>query len=430
MRTSLRKVIWAEGVLLGQQHFQQWDNYYQAKQQIYNQSIAPLAWGLIGLQIDEEALLNSQFRIKHCTAIYPNGWLINFNAAEDSILSCKLSNNEKTSIYLCVAINQNVSGITGYQKSEQMPTWQADYQIVRDAYDKNREREVLFGKLNLQLLQEHESREQFHYLKIAEVLNNGENSFQLITDFIPPIVQIQASPALLDMLTRLLEIISAKIRVLNEHHHEQNHVRQILNSAFVHLQHIAKHPVAHPEQLFIILSNLAAQLGIFIDEFSLSNLPSYQHEQLTMVFGQLKKILNNLLDAIMPNKMASIKLRRESDALYMVDSIDSSLLNQADFFIAVYFPADNTIWIDQFARQAKIGSHQLIESLITSALSGVKITHTQRPPNKLSVKPGFEYFYLEQIGDFWEQIKQNKSLAIFVPNNFIKATIELITVEK
>jgi len=351
MRTSLRKVIWAEGVLLGQQHFQQWDNYYQAKQQIYNQSIAPLAWGLIGLQIDEEALLNSQFRIKHCTAIYPNGWLINFNAAEDSILSCKLSNNEKTSIYLCVAINQNVSGITGYQKSEQMPTWQADYQIVRDAYDKNREREVLFGKLNLQLLQEHESREQFHYLKIAEVLNNGENSFQLITDFIPPIVQIQASPALLDMLTRLLEIISAKIRVLNEHHHEQNHVRQILNSA-------------------------------------------------------------------------------ESDALYMVDSIDSSLLNQADFFIAVYFPADNTIWIDQFARQAKIGSHQIIESIITSALSGVKITHTQRPPNKLSVKPGFEYFYLEQIGDFWEQIKQDKSLAIFVPNNFIKATIELITVEK
>jgi type VI secretion system protein ImpJ len=429
MQVNLRKVIWAEGVLLGQQHFQQWDNYYQTREQIYNQSIAPFAWGLIDLQIDEEALLNSQFRIKHCTAIYPNRTLINFNASEDSILSCKLTNHEKTAIYLCVPINQNVSGITGYQHSEQIPTWHADYQIITDIYDNDREREILFGKLNLQLLQEHESREQFHYLKIAEVLNNGDNGHQLIASFIPPIVQIKTSSALLNMITRLLEIISAKIRVLKENH-EQNQIRQILNSSFINLQHMAKHPAAHPERLFIILSKLTAELGIFVDDFSLSDLPNYQHEQLTKVFNQLHNLLNNLLDAIMPNKMASIKLRRESDALYMVDSIDSSLLNQTDFFIAVYFPADNTTWIDQFARQAKIGSHQVIQSLITSALSGVKIVHIQRPPNKLSVKPGFEYFYLEQIGDFWEQIKQDKSLAIFVPNNFIKATIELVTVGK
>lgn len=434
---ELKKVIWAEGVLLGQQHFQQWDNYYQAQQRVYTQSIAPLAWGLITLKIDEEALLNNQFRIKQCIAIYPNGLLVDYDANENPVLSCQLSATceGKLAIYLCLPINQHVSGITGYRQSQQAATWVADYQNTADVYDKDKQREVLFGKLNLQLLPEHESREQFYSLKIAEVINIGESKYQHVADYIPPLVHIQATAFLQTILTRLLEIIEAKIRVLNERRFEQDDVTkilllQILSGAFIQLQHIAKHPRTHPEQLFVTLSNLVSQLGTFTNDFSLHNLPNYQHEQLTVGFTQLNDMLVNLLDSVMPIRMMAIKLRRESDSLYIVDSIDSSLFERTDFFIAVYFPAQDTKWIDQFTRQIKVASHKVIENLITSALSGVNIIHTQRPPNKLSVKPGYEYFYLEQVGSFWEQIKQDRSLGIFLPFDFIKATVELVTVQK
>lgn len=437
MATSLKKVIWAEGVLLGQQHFQQWDNYYQAERQIYNNCIAPKAWGLINLQIDEEALLNNHFRITHCAAIYPNGLLINYAATEDPVLNCELSvnNNDKLSIYLCVPINQHVAGITGYHQSEQNATWQADYQTITDMYDSDREREILFGKLNLRLLQEHEAHEQFHSLKIAELVSIGEHGWQIFADFIPSAVQIKAVPFLNNMLTRLLEIITAKIRVLNEHRYEQNNAIQILlltilNNAFMRLQHIAKHPETHPEQLFIALSDLVSSLEALTPDFSLYNLPNYQHANLTETFIKLNKVLITTLDAVMPTRMATIKLRRESDSLYMADSIDNSLLTKADFFIAVYFAAEDTAWIEQFARQVKVGSHTMLESLVTSALPGVKIIHTQRPPNKLSIKPGYEYFYLEQLGSFWDQVKHDRSLGIFLPFAFAKANIELVTVQK
>jgi type VI secretion system protein ImpJ len=434
---ALKKVIWAEGILLGQQHFQQLDNYFQAQQRIYTQCIAPLAWGLITLKIDEDALLNNQFRIKQCTAIYPNGLLVDYDANENQLLSCQLSATceKKLAIYLCLPINQQVLGITGYRQSQQSATWVADYQNTADIYDGDKQREVLFGKLNLQLLQEHESREQFHSLKIAELINIGESRYQLVTDYIPPTVHIQAITYLQTILTRLLEIIEAKIRVLNERRFEQDDATkilllQILNGAFVQLQHIAKHLQTHPERLFVTLTNLTSQLGAFNNDFSLHSLPNYQHEQLTARFTQLNDILVNLLDSVMPTRMISIKLRRESDSLYVVDSIDSSLFERTDFFIAVYFPAQDTKWIDQFARQIKVASHKVIENIITSALSGVNIVHTQRPPNKLSVKPGYEYFYLEQAGPFWDQIKQDKNLGIFLPFDFIKATIELVTVQK
>ncbi|KPJ67630.1 MAG: hypothetical protein AMJ43_02995 [Coxiella sp. DG_40] len=434
---ALKKVIWAEGILLGQQHLQQWDNYYQIQQRIYTQCITPLAWGLITLKIDEDALLNNRFRIKQCMAIYPNGLLVDYDANENPPLSCQLSttSDAKLAIYLCLPINQQVSGITGYRQSQQSSTWTADYQNTADIYDEDKQQEVLFGKLNLQLFQEHESREQFHSLKIAELINIGESHYQLVADYIPPILHIRSTACLQTILTRLLEIIEAKIRFLNEHRFEPNDATkilllQILNSAFVQLQHIAKHQQTHPERLFVTLTNLASQLGALTKDFSLHNLPNYQHEQLTVGFRQLNDILVNLLDSVTPTRMMSIKLRRENDSLYTVDSIDSSLFEQTDFFIAVYFPAQDTKWIDQFARQIKVASHKVIENLITSALAGVKIVHTQRPPNKLSVKLGYEYFYLEQVGSFWDQIKQDRNLSIFLPFDFIKATIELVTVQK
>ena len=37
---ALRKVIWAEGMFLGQQHFQLWDRYYETYQSLQVRSLS------------------------------------------------------------------------------------------------------------------------------------------------------------------------------------------------------------------------------------------------------------------------------------------------------------------------------------------------------------------------------------------------------
>ena len=58
----------------------------------------------------------------------------------------------------------------------------------------------------------------------------------------------------------------------------------------------------------------------------------------------------------------------------------------------------------------------------------MKIKHLKLLPEKIPIKPGYEYFYLDSKSRFWEQIKLDKGLAVFLPHDFLDASVEIITV--
>ena len=85
---ALQKIVWAEGVFLGQQHFQLWDSYLEQSQIKRVNAVSPFAWGIITLEIDESALLNSIFKVNACALIFPQGELIELVDQEN--LVCQL----------------------------------------------------------------------------------------------------------------------------------------------------------------------------------------------------------------------------------------------------------------------------------------------------------------------------------------------------
>jgi type VI secretion system protein ImpJ len=442
---NAEKVLWAEGIFLGQQHFQQWDNYLENQLQQRMRLVAPLHWGLQTLAIDEDALLNGNYRIQKTLGIFSNGQWFNYSDQDGADLSCKLTANTTSNIniYLAIPTNKQASGIAGYDNSNQRFLWKANYRQIFDSFDNGREREVLFGQLNLMLLTDQDAQEGFCCFKIAEVLHAGGESFQLVKTFIPSSINLRPSNQIQILLTKWLEIISAKIRLLNQRRHQfsgdssefgHNNLEhflllQILNSTFVKLHYWQQHLETHPQILFLTVLELLGALATFSESFQLNTLPSYEHDNLTASFSQLDQSLRDLLEVVMPSRMAPLKLRRESDSLYLVDHVDSSLFHNTHFYLAVNFVAEDPQWITQFARQIKVGSAQSIDSIVTSALPGVPVIHRQRPPGKLPIKTGYEYFSLAENNSFWEQIKQERSIGIFLPFNFINATIELVTVQ-
>ena len=441
----LRKVIWAEGMFLGQQHFQMWDKYHENYRNLQVRSISPLAWGLVSLNIDEEALENAQFRIKSLQAIFQDGRLINYDAAEDEQLSLDLEGGitEKVEIFLCLPVNHAASGINGYQDHGRICSWNADYLIVSDDNDPSREREVMLGRPNIILLRGDESRENFTWIKLAEVVNEGDGRFSLVEDYVPPITRIGVSKYLNAMLLRIIELFSAKVRILNERRMQHSAsaagfghnditnflILQTLSGALPLLQHYRKNSDLHPENVYKFLVRIIGSLCPFSFDVDVHDVKTYEHGNLREIFSGIEQQLRALLDVAMPSKLEALKLVKEADALYSLDNIDSTLLESSCFYLAVLSDSDDPSWVTHFEKMVKAGARKDVEMIVASALPGIRIVHTQRPPSNLPIKSGYEYFKLEPRGEFWDAVVEERTLGVFLSRDFSNVKLEILSIQ-
>lgn len=443
---DLSKVVWAEGVFLGQQHFQAWDRNLEASQQLRSKALHPFAWGVLSCSVDEKALENGRFRLQACQVIFADGRLASYDAAENPTLACELSSGggQTVEIYLGLPANQQVEGISGYPGRNQLCAWQADYRQLSDEYDSSREREVLLARPNLTLLSGSEGREQFATLKIAELVNQGDGSYRLVPEYVPPLVRIGASPYLKALLGRMLEGVGGRLRVLNDRRIHfsggpaefartdpgQFLLLQSLSAIYPQLLHLQQTPDLHPEILYRVLCQTIGGLCAFHPELDPTAIPRYQHGELTTVFRTFERLLAEVLNLSMGSRSSALQLAKESDCLLAAHDIDHQTLQQLTLFLEVLHVADDPVWITDFARQVKVASRGTIEMTVASALPGIRTVHTQRPPNKLSTKSGYEYFRLEPRGDVWNRVLEERSLALFLPQAFVSATINLVSVKE
>jgi len=443
---SLRKVIWAEGMFLGQQHFQLWDQYNETYQNLQSRSISPLAWGVLSYEVDEEALENGQFRLNECTVIFQDGRLVSYDITEDTSLALDLKGgySDRLEIFICMPANRNASGINGYRENGALCAWNTDYTSVSDENDPNRQREVMLGRPNLILLTGEESRENFVSLQIAELVNDGDDNYTLVEEFIPSSARVNASPRLYGMLQSLIELFSAKVRVLNEQRKQLSAqiatfghtdvsnflVLQTLSGAIPLLRHFRENPQLHPEQLYQLLARVIGQLCPFSFDMDVHGIPKYRHGDLTKTFDAIEQQLRGLIDVAMPEKMATLQLVKEADLLWSVDNIDSTHLSGNDFYLAVLSPMDDPMWVKHFERIVKVGARADIEMIVASAMPGVRMVHMQRPPSNLPIKSGYEYFRIEPKGDFWDRIKSERTLGLYLPKALNKVKMEIVLVPK
>lgn len=443
---NLRKVVWAEGVFLGQQHFQAWEEYLEGYQHQQARRLQPMAWGLLSLALEEKALANGRFQLRECSAVFPDGRLVSFDAGEDQPLICELNGRggETVEIYLALPANQDVEGISGYPRKGRLCAWRADYRQIPDRYDPQREREVLLARSNLLLLTGADSRDAFYSLKIAEVVAEGDGGYRLREEFVPPVARIGASPRLRHLLGRMTEMVGGRLRTLQDRSRQiaggpaefaQREptsllLLQVLNGAWPRLNHFLQNPDLAPEPLYLLCCQFLGELCTFSPEIEAGRIPPYRHDRLGELFPELEQMLGALLNISAPTRSSALRLTRETDALLSASGIDPQMLRQSTFFLEVFFEADDPGWIADFARQVKVCSRGGIEMVVATALPGVRLTHTQRPPAQLAVKSGHEYFRMEPRGDFWNRILEEGTLAVFLSGAFVRASVELVTVQE
>ncbi|MDO3379314.1 type VI secretion system baseplate subunit TssK [Geoalkalibacter halelectricus] len=442
---GLRKIVWAEGVFLGQQHFQQWDRYQEGVQALLARGLNPLAWGILNLRIDAQSLENGRLRIERCLALFPDGRLVSYDAGVDPPLMCELGGRggESFEVYLCLPGNRQVDGISGYPGKGHVCAWQADYREIADEYDGGRSREVLLARPNLRLLSADQPRDAFAALPVARVLNEGDGSFRLLPEFIPPVARIGASARLESLVAGMIDLIGARLRILNERKAAHGggagefaqadplnfNLLQVLSGAWPLLLHFQHNPELHPEFLYRGLVPVLGNLRAFSSNDG-GEIPRYRHEALETVFPPLAALVEKLMDVQTQQRSASLLLARESDCLWRAEGLSPEQLQRATLFLEVDHGGEDPNWITDFARQVKVGPRSSIELMVASALPGVRLVHTQRPPAQMPVRSGCEYFRLEQRGDFWSKMLEEGSVAVFVTHPFAQADLALVRVQE
>lgn len=439
-----KKPIWAEGVLLGQQHLQLFDEYQEyihAKRQFIQ---SPIAYGFKRIAIDSTALSRGLLDVLQLDFVLENGRYIEFSRTLTHELTLTLPQNQSViTVYVGIASNNASSGISGYNNTGQLSAFEAQYIEVNDQHDASRTREVMIAQPKLTLFTDADIQTYFDVLPLFQIERGADGHFALNEKFIPPLLDISASGYLNELLNRTNNLVNAKANVLLNRRqglgavtdfgpNEMNSfllLSGMLPSAKM-LSHLKQMVHVHPERLYSEFTQLLSRISLFEHSQLIESLPSYQHKNLTEVFAQFEQMITQLLDGVVPKKMSGLRLEKLSDALYQIATIDSAQLANNDFYLAVYFESSDSKWIDTFGEQVKVGSADKIDIIVTSALNGLSVSHCQRTPNKLAVKSGYEYFRLESHGHIWQQIVEEQSLAVFMPYSLQKANIEIVIVDK
>ncbi len=448
-----RKIVWNEGMLLSPQHFQQWDNYYESLLNARVNLLAPYQWGILDLQLNLEAVQNGRVELERCRAVMPDGLWINAPEVDAAPLARPIEDHfpfgaESLDVHLAIPAKR--AGAANYQTNGSTPDqryryWQ-ESDLVADEITGKNEQPLSFARNNLCLLFGKEPRDGYSAIKIVELERTGTGQLAVSKSYIPPILNITASPWLVSMLREIIEILITKSSSLAEQRRRRGAsladfntsevavfwLLHTVNSAIPVLSHLSHtqspaQPV-HPERLYVMMAELVGKLMTFITDRHPKDIISYDHEKLYITFSQLRKLLRDLLETVIPTRCKQIPLENVRESLYKGRVEDSRLLKNAAFYLGVSAQIPEQKLIERVPLVVKLASLDTIDIIIESALPGVALTHSSPPPAPIPFQLGFHYFKLTPSGIHWDKILGSQTLAVYVPEELKDEKVEMYAV--
>jgi type VI secretion system protein ImpJ len=444
-----RKIVWNEGMLLTPHHFQQWDNYYEELLNARAAALVPYGWGILGLQMNEEAIANGSCEVVRCHALLPDGLFVSIpqaDAAPDPRPAGEFfGGGDRLAVHLAVPSKR--AGAANFQADggERSPViryWQ-DAALVTDETTGQNEQQMAFARSNLRLMFENELRDGYHSIKIAEIERTATGQLTYNENYVPPALNVAASPWLVNLVRQVVEILIAKSSSLGEQRRQRTTsladfttseiavfwLLHTVNSAIPVLTHLFRTPLVHPERLYTELATLCGQLITFAADRHPQSVVHYQHNDLYATFSRLVADLRGLLETVIPTRCVQIPLEGTRESVYVGRVQDDRLLGEAEFYLAVSAKIPEGQLIERVPRLIKIASRDVIDGVIGSGLPGLTLTHASPPPSPIPTRIGFHYFNLGKEGVFWEAIRNSKSVAVYVPSELPEQRLELYAVK-
>jgi len=438
----LSRVVWSEGMYIGPHHFQAQSRYFEDSIQFATSAIWPNNHGFLGLELDSESLHNGTLSVLHARGIFSDGLLFKMPEADSLPLARELAGSfpsDRDSVTVFLSIDpylpdgRNCSDDSGAR-------FLAKAQMVPDEMNGRDQKPVRTARKNIVLAFEPELSPQAVSLPVTRLLRSGSGKFTFDPNFIPPTLQIGASPRLMVMLQQMVDLLEEKSDSLTggasgsgKTGYSTREIanfwfRHALNAGLAPLRHLLYTKRGHPEELYTELARLAGALCTFTLEIHPRSIPQYRHIQADECFDALDKLIRSLLEAVLPTNCLSIALTPAGDYLHNGAVNDQRTLGRAIWVFAIRAKLSAAELIQKTPQLIKICSEQFVPELVKRALPGLTLTHMPAPPAAIPASAETQYFLVSRQGPCWNHLVETRKVGVYVPGEFSELEMQLFVV--
>ena len=433
--SKLWEVNWSEGLFLRPQHLQVFARHLTNLVTDTWRQTQPFLWGLTEVEIATDQLEAFTFAVRRFDAVLKDGTRLHLPSnlrldPRDFKDALNAAPDGKLQVFVGVPVlregEPNTVGSTGGGKEAEL-RYRVDTIEVAD--------ENLGGAAQLLEVRKHngrvflgsENREGYECLPVAliQCAGYGSNQPGLSREFIPPVVDVSAWPALAKLAESVLHRVEAKHQYLRA---ELSEGRIVLDAAgsggwqpilklqivgsFLHvLRQLTGVSGVHPFQLYLEFSRLAGELGIFEEEGADSvRVPLYDHDRLGECFNELVFTLERLLERILSGRFIRVDFQVEGELL-IARLRPEWAGRDGEIYLNIESDLDDRAVLTRI-ETAKIGAPADLPILKQRRLFGLDIELLKRTPGGLPARENLHYFTIAKEGPYWESVARSLEVAV------------------
>lgn len=444
---QLPPVLWTKGVLLSPQHLQAQDRHHEESLAFSLNALSFCPWGISSLDLDQEALSGGTLILNSIAGRFPDGLLFEAPLAGATpppreVASAFRADQRTLTVYLAAPEYRPGARNVARVGDAVLTRWQADEQLARDETTGSTERPIQVAQPTLRLLLEGESLEGYAVLPVARLLKGSAGEITRDHSFVPPLLDLSASDAMVGLMRRVVERLAARSSALSGSRRQRNTdladftvadvgsfwLLYTINTHLPALRHIHEVRRGHPTALWEAMLALAGALSSFAHDADVRTLPTYDHTNPGPCFSELEKRIFRFLDGAVVDQAISLPFKAVRPTLQAVSIDKAEWLDAPQWFLAVSAAMRQQDLITKVTQGCKAGSVDVVDTLIRQALPGIELVHISAPPPAVPVKLDFQYFAIRKSGAAWDAIARSRNMAVYVPAELAAARLELIMV--
>ena len=441
---QLSRVVWNEGMHLAQHHFQAQSRYFEDAIQFAVSALFFEPYGFAGFELDAEALRNDSVSLVHARGIFPDGLPFDIPASDAAppplpIREVFSPTRDSHLVLLTIPAYQmdRANFALNGETENASPRYRAEAAPMRDVNTGRDEKPVSVGKKNVRLTLDVETCDDGVSLPIARVRRDGAGHFLYDPEYVPPCLHVGASPRLMQLLSRLVDILDAKSDSMarGRRGSAEEFARQevasfwllhAVDSSLPPLRNILQAKRVHPEKLYNELARLAGALCTFSLDAHPRSLPLYEHDRLEECLGALDQHIRANLEVVAPTARTTVPLRATAPFLHTGAVGDDRAFGRARWILGVRSALPGVDLAARMPQLAKVCSAKFTLELVRRAYPGMRLDHLPFPPAAIAPRSDTQYFSLERAGPCWDTITSTKEIGVYVPDAIPSAEVELI----
>ena len=428
-----KKVIWAEGMFLRAQHFQQQEYFWESCSFRSVSSLNGFYWGFTHLKIDDIALQMGQLLIQRAEGILPDGTVFQIGQYHGMPVSYDIPASVKDT-KICLVLppaRSDEENVIFEEDTASSARFLAESIEVHDSNEIGAGvAEIQVGRPRFRLMSQEDIPHGWVSLGIVWLIEKQtNNACRLDENYIPPTLHCGGNELLFAYLREAIALLNQRGDILAERISATSGratseigdflLLKIINYWQPLLRHLETLPVLHPERLYENLLALCGELAIFSAKSRRpTDLPAYVHDDLGSSFRPLMIELRQSLSLVLDQTVIKIDLRERKYGIKTALISDKTLLHKASFVLAVHanLPAEQIR--AQFPTQTKIGPVEKIRDLVNLQLPGVVIKPLPVAPRELPYNAGYNYFEIDTQHVLWKDLGRSAGLALHVAGDF------------